>query len=134
MTGNKKITAAAIIIVAAISALTGLTGPAATVFAQTTPNWNLPNINPDTFLNSLPAPISDFVNSAKQISNNLYSKSHNLNGNSLNPTGVFDSINNWFIGVTGISLVSILQAIGNLIIWVLSFATQLIRWLLSLVK
>jgi hypothetical protein len=104
-------------------------------FAQTGPSWNLPNVqSPNDLLNNLPAPISDFINSAKQIGDNLYTKSQNLNINSVNPTQWFDSINNWFIGVTGISLAGIIKGIGNLIVWVLSVALDLIKWLLSLIR
>ena len=105
-----------------------------TVFAQTSSNWNLPKINTDNIINNLPAPISDFVNNAKQIGTNIQTKSSNLQVSSLNPTNVFDGINNWFTGVTGISFTNAIKTIGNLMVWTLSSALNLLKWLLSFIK
>jgi len=127
--GSKKLIFVAMIGVLGFCAALGI------VFAETTSNWNLPDLpNADNILNNLPAPVSDFVNSAKQIGDNLYVKTQNLNVNSFNPTNIFNGANNWFVGTTGVSLIGIIKGIGNLIVWVLTLVLNLINWGLSLIR
>jgi hypothetical protein len=93
----------------------------------------IPQISIPTTINAnnlLPAPVSDFVNSLKQIGEGFASKVSNINFKT-GTQNIIGDINNWFENTTGISLTYMVKVIGNLLVWVLSAVTNLIKWGLS---
>lgn len=110
-------------IISATILLGGLLGLffAGGVKAYEVPSMN--NIDISKLADSLPSPLTDFINSAKQI-----------NLQTFNPQNVWSGINTWFSGTTGISLVQLIKAIGNFLVWMFSLVAQLIGWGLSFIK
>ncbi len=108
-----------------ISATILLGGLLGLFFTGSVRAYEVPSINIDIskLADSLPSPLTDFINSAKQI-----------NFQTLNPQNVWSSINTWFSGTTGINLVQLIKAIGNFLIWMFSLVAQLIGWGLSFIK
>jgi hypothetical protein len=109
-----------------ISATILLGGLLGLFFAGGVRAYDVPSIDISKLADSLPSPLSpltDFINSAKQI-----------NLQTLNPQNVWSSINTWFSGTTGISLVQLIKAIGSFLVWMFSLVAQLIGWGLSFIK
>lgn len=93
---------------------------------------NIPGLN--QVIQNPPGPVSEFINSVKQINQNLTYKTSRFNFNTFNPTNIWEEIDAWFRKVIGISLSQIIRAIGNFILWILSFVGDVIRWVLSLLR
>lgn len=87
--------------------------------------------NPGTILNQIPGPVSSFVNSAKQISDDITYKSASAKFSKISPRAFFNEIDTWFYNITGARLVDIIKPIGNLLAWIFSALASLIKWGLS---
>ncbi len=99
-------------------------------------------------ISSLPAPVTDLLNTGKQIWQNLVGGNItvpnvnipiNLNSDggstNIDLKSVFESLNSWFSGVTGgIDFIQIIKAVGSFVVWILSTAAELISRGLSLIK
>ena len=99
-------------------------------------------------LNNLPAPLTEFINSAKSISNSLNTElgkyvstspvqlPTNFNQvNQLNLTQWLQNAlqNNSLSGIYSIAI-KMVQVVGNMAIWILGIVTELIRQGLSLIN
>lgn len=96
------------------------------------------NLNTDQIVSGLPSPITDLLNAGKQIwqnftGNNVSTPIFN-NSNQINLQNGFQSVNTWFTQTTGLSFTQIIKAVGGIVIWVFSFAINLIKQGLSLIK
>jgi len=92
------------------------------------------NLNLNQIQESLPPPVSDFVNKLKGVFENGPGMSTLGNGPQVNLSdvgGTWSSINNWFSSKVGISLTDIIKAIVNLIIWIWEIIIKLIQTGLS---
>lgn len=101
----------------------------ATVYAyeiNTSPTY----FNPNQIFNGLPGPLTDFINSAKQMGQNVIIKTTKTSLNSSTPRNIFESADNWFQSVTGISLLGFIKALGNIIVWILEWILKIFKWLL----
>lgn len=100
-------------------------------FNQNVPPISIPTtMNISNLLPALPAPISDFANSLEQIGESFVSGVSNINFGT-GPQNIVGGVNNWFLSTTGVSLIQLIRVIGNLLVWVLSTAANLIKWALS---
>lgn len=104
------------------------------------------SFNLNSIKNLLPAPINDLVNTVQKITpnfqspffQNLQNTVQNLKTESLNTQNfldkfkeIFYKINNWFEINLGVSLVAILKAIGNVIVWIFETFIKLIKTAIS---
>jgi len=97
------------------------------------PNLSTDFSNLKQVLTNLPSPVTEFINNIKQISQNLVSKSTEIDLGKIKVKSIFESLNSWFIKVSGISLVQVVKTIGSIIAWFLSLFIKLIEWGLSLI-
>jgi hypothetical protein len=96
------------------------------------------NLNTDEITSALPTPITDLINSAKQIWQNFTGGSASApipgpSGNTTNFTNSLQNTNIWLINTTGLSFTQIVKAIGGFIAWVFTFISNLIKQGLSLI-
>lgn len=88
----------------------------------------------DALKSQIPAPVSDFINSAQKVGSDFtYKASWISTLNVLNPRTAFNKIDQWFYDTTGTKLVDVLKPVGNLLVWLFSTLANLIRWGLSLI-
>ncbi len=78
---------------------------------------------------NLSSPITDFVNSAKQISVNLTPRGTGFSFGS--PPNILDQVGDWFYRATGLRLGDIVKNIGALLIYILTAITSLLKWVVG---
>ncbi|RJQ29995.1 hypothetical protein C4571_00065 [Candidatus Parcubacteria bacterium] len=93
------------------------------------PRSGLPSIDPGNL--ELPGPFGDFINSAKQINQDVQAQKSRLEG--IRPGDLFRRFGEWFRNLTGIDFLDALKGIGNLFAWFFSLLASLIRWIVSLI-
>lgn len=91
-------------------------------------------VSPDQFFGQLPKPVTDFVNSAKQIGGDLTLKGSSLDLKTVSPGNLWNDANSWLERNVGVNLTQIIKGIGNIIVWVLSFILNIFKWGLSFIK
>lgn len=79
---------------------------------------------------NLSSPITNFINSARQINLSLPPKT-GFNLGSFSPTSVLNQINDWFYRETGFRFSDIFKKVGALLVWLLTAVADGIRWLLA---
>jgi len=90
------------------------------------------SLDPQAFYDEIPQPVKDFVEGAKSLSVDIAGRSASLSFESVNPSGWFDSADNWFKETTGgVSLRDALKFIGSFFAWILSGIAELLRWAIS---
>ena len=101
----------------------------------------------NSFINNLPQPLSDFVKSAKDISSSLNTQIGRYVGTApvkiptditqLNQTDAVNWLQNilqtGFLSGIYSAVVKIIQLVGNIVVWALGFAADLVKQGLSLI-
>jgi len=108
--------------------------------AQISPQLNIPSsAGINDILKNLPAPISDLINNAKNISNSFNSGASNApiqiptNINQISQLNITSWLQNGSFSGIYSAAIKILQLAGNLALWILGIVTDLIKQGLSLI-
>lgn len=83
---------------------------------------------------TLPTQISGLINSAKQLWQSFAGGTTPASTGPISFQKSLENTNTWLVNTTGLNFTQIVKAIGGFAVWVLSFATDLIKWGLSLIK
>jgi len=106
------------------------------ISSQQSVSTSLPTIlptMPKIDISGLSSPISEFINSAKQIIERLNIRGTKISTESISPRSIFEGASNWIKDHTGLDLVAIIKAVGKIIVWILSLIIKIIQWGLSLI-
>ena len=99
--------------------------------APQAPLIGLPDLN--RAFEQLPMPITNFINSARQISVGISNGSTPITFNQADPGTLFTSLDAWFSNVTGgVRLSDVLRPLGNFLAWFFSTIADLIRRVVAL--
>lgn len=79
---------------------------------------------------NLSSPITDFINSAKQINLSLPPKT-GFNIGSFSPTSILNQANDWFYRETGFRFSDIFKKVGALLVYLLTAMADGVKWLIS---
>lgn len=92
--------------------------------------------------NTIPGPIRNFINSAKQIGEDItYKTTTKFNFSNFdfsNPfggiSGLYTKADDWVFRATGLHIKEVLRGVLNIAVSILSFILNIFRWILSLVQ
>jgi len=94
--------------------------------------------DPNRFIEAVPVPVRDLLNSAKQIGEEVARKSATLSLESVQPLKVagslYDKVDGWFFDTTGLHIKELFRGILNLVVGVLTILLDILKWVLSLVR